>query len=169
MRAEPGLPVQERVDHRYVRGGPWSALGEKWLRPALVAGLAVAIFTQITGLEMMIYYTPVILTMVGFSSGFSLWANVGVGIVYVVMTLVGKLVVDRIGRRSLMLAMLPGSAISIALFGLLFLISGQRPNPWLALVLLLAFMFFQAGGIQVVGWLIGSEIYPLRILSLIHI
>ena len=26
MRAEPGLPVQERVDHRYVRGGPWSAL-----------------------------------------------------------------------------------------------------------------------------------------------
>ncbi|GAA3359576.1 sugar porter family MFS transporter [Saccharopolyspora gregorii] len=145
------------------RGGPWSALGEKWLRPALVAGLAVAIFTQITGLEMMIYYTPVILTMVGFSSGFSLWANVGVGVVYVVMTLVGKLVVDRIGRRSLMLTMLPGSAISIALFGLLFLVSGQRPDPWLALALLLAFMFFQAGGIQVVGWLIGSEIYPLRI------
>lgn len=144
-------------------GGPWSALGEAWLRPALIAGLAVAVFTQITGLEMMIYYTPVILSMVGFSSDFSLWANVGVGLVYVVMTVVGKLVVDRLGRRRLMLTMLPGSAISIALFGLVFLVSGDQPNPWLALVLLLAFMFFQAGGIQVVGWLLGSEIYPLRI------
>ena len=144
-------------------GGPWSALGEAWLRPALVAGLAVAVFTQITGLEMMIYYTPVILSTVGFSSDFSLWANVGVGVVYVVMTAVGKLVVDRLGRRHLMLTMLPGSAVSIALFGLVFLVSGDRPNPWLALALLLAFMFFQAGGIQVVGWLLGSEIYPLRI------
>ncbi|WP_258037962.1 MULTISPECIES: MFS transporter [unclassified Streptomyces] len=57
----------------------------------------VAIFTQITGLEMMIYYTPVILTDAGFPSTFSLQANVYVGVVYVVMTLVGKLLVDRIG------------------------------------------------------------------------
>ncbi|MGY1438909.1 sugar porter family MFS transporter [Streptomyces reniochalinae] len=143
--------------------GPWRALGEKWLRPALIAGIAVAIFTQITGLEMMIYYTPVILTDVGFPSTFSLQANVYVGVVYVVMTLVGKLLVDRIGRRRLMLTMLPGSAVSIALFGLLFIVSDDQPNRWLALAMLLAFMFFQTGGIQVVGWLIGSEVYPLRI------
>ncbi|NEA18046.1 sugar porter family MFS transporter, partial [Streptomyces halstedii] len=87
--------------------GPWRALGEKWLRPALIAGIMVAIFTQITGLEMMIYYTPVILTDAGFPSTFSLQANVYVGVVYVVMTLVGKLLVDRIGRRRLMLTMLP--------------------------------------------------------------
>lgn len=143
--------------------GPWRALGEKWLRPALIAGIAVAIFTQITGLEMMIYYTPVILSGAGFSSVFALWANVGVGVVYVVMTVAGNLVVDRLGRRTLMLVMLPGAAISIALFGLVFLLSGDQPNPWLALVLLLAFMLFQTGGIQVVGWLLGSEVYPLKI------
>lgn len=143
--------------------GPWRALGEKWLRPALIAGIMVAIFTQITGLEMMIYYTPVILTDAGFPSTFSLQANVYVGVVYVVMTLVGKLLVDRIGRRRLMLTMLPGSAVSIALFGLLFIVSDNQPNRWLALAMLLAFMFFQTGGMQVVGWLIGSEVYPLRI------
>ncbi|MGF1343114.1 sugar porter family MFS transporter [Streptomyces flavovirens] len=143
--------------------GPWRALGEKWLRPALTAGIAVAIFTQLTGLEMMIYYTPIILTDVGFPSTFSLQANVYVGVVYVVMTLVGKLLVDRIGRRRLMLTMLPGSAISIALFGLLFIVSDDQPDPGLALAMLLAFMFFQTGGIQVVGWLIGSEVYPLKI------
>lgn len=143
--------------------GPWRALGEKWLRPALIAGITVAVFTQITGLEMMIYYTPIILTEVGFAPSFSLKANVYVGVVYVVMTLVGKLLVDRIGRRRLMLIMLPGSALSIALFGLLFIVSEDQPNGWLALAMLLAFMLFQTGGIQVVGWLIGSEVYPLRI------
>ncbi|WP_435877634.1 MFS transporter [Streptomyces halstedii] len=112
---------------------------------------------------MMIYYTPVMLTDAGFPSTFSLQANVYVGVVYVVMTLVGKLLVDHIGRRRLMLTMLPGSAVSIALFGLLFIVSDNQPNRWLALAMLLAFMFFQTGGMQVVGWLTGSEVYPLRI------
>lgn len=144
--------------------GPWSAMGEKWLRPALFAGISVAIFTQITGLEMMIYYTPKILTDVGFPPELALWANVGVGVVYLVMTTTGKFIVDRVGRRRLTLVMLPGAALSIAAFGILFL-TNDDPNPVLALALLLLFMFFQAGGIQVVGWLMGSELYPLKIRS----
>lgn len=146
------------------QSGPWSAMGEKWLRPALFAGIAVAIFTQITGLEMMIYYTPTILTDVGFPPELALWANVGVGVVYLVMTTTGKFIVDKVGRRRLTLVMLPGAAVSIAAFGILFLVD-DHPNPVLALALLLLFMFFQAGGIQVVGWLVGSEVYPLKIRS----
>ncbi|MFX4270661.1 sugar porter family MFS transporter [Propionibacteriaceae bacterium Y1685] len=144
--------------------GAWAAMGEKWIRPALIAGISVAIFTQITGLEMMIYYTPRILTDAGFAPELSLWANVGVGVVYLVMTTTGKFIVDKVGRRRLTLIMLPGAAVSIAAFGLVFLIM-DKPNPVLAMTLLLLFMFFQAGGIQVVGWLMGSELYPLKIRS----
>ncbi|PZF54098.1 MFS transporter [Curtobacterium sp. MCSS17_008] len=143
--------------------GQWSQLRKPWVRPALVAGLIVAAFTQLTGLEMMIYYTPTILTDAGFPHEYSLWANVGVGVVYLVMTFVGSRLVDRIGRRRLTLVMLPGAAVSIGLFGALFFLTGGEPSPVLTIVLILAFMFFQAGGIQVVGWLIGSEMYPLRI------
>lgn len=143
--------------------GQWSQLRKPWVRPALVAGLIVAAFTQLTGLEMMIYYTPTILTDAGFPHEYSLWANVGVGVVYLVMTFVGSRLVDRIGRRRLTLVMLPGAAVSIGLFGVLFFVTGGNPSPVLTIVLILAFMFFQAGGIQVVGWLIGSEMYPLRI------
>jgi MFS family permease len=60
------------------RSGQWSQLRKPWVRPALVAGLIVAAFTQLTGLEMMIYYTPTILTDAGFPHVYSLWANVGV-------------------------------------------------------------------------------------------
>ncbi|WIB26452.1 sugar porter family MFS transporter [Curtobacterium sp. MCSS17_015] len=143
--------------------GQWSQLRKPWVRPALVAGLIVAAFTQLTGLEMMIYYTPTILTDAGFPHVYSLWANVGVGVVYLVMTFVGSRVVDRVGRRRLTLVMLPGAAMSIGLFGALFFLQDGKPSPVLTIVLILAFMFFQAGGIQVVGWLIGSEMYPLRV------
>ncbi|PYY36394.1 sugar porter family MFS transporter [Curtobacterium sp. MCBD17_030] len=145
------------------RSGQWAQLRKPWVRPALVAGLIVAAFTQLTGLEMMIYYTPTILTDAGFPHVYSLWANVGVGVVYLLMTFVGSRIVDRVGRRRLTLVMLPGAALSIGAFGVLFFVQGGKPSPVLTIVLILLFMFFQAGGIQVVGWLIGSEMYPLRV------
>lgn len=143
----------------------WQEFRRPWLRPALVAGLLVAMFTQLTGLEMMIYYTPTILTGAGFPHEYSLWANVGVGAVYLLMTFIGSRVVDRMGRRRLMLVMLPGAAVSIGLFGALFFIQEGGPSKVVTIVLILLFMFFQSGGIQVVGWLIGSEVYPLQIRS----
>lgn len=141
----------------------WQEIRKPWVRPALVAGFIVAAFTQLTGLEMMIYYTPTILTDAGFPHVYSLWANVGVGVVYLIMTFVGSRVVDRIGRRTLSLVMLPGAALSIGAFGTLFFVQGGNPSPVVTITLILLFMFFQAGGIQVVGWLTGSEMYPMRI------
>jgi sugar porter (SP) family MFS transporter len=143
--------------------GEWRTIREKWVRPALVAGIGVAIFTQLTGLEMMIYYTPTILTDAGFPHVFSLWANVGVGVVYLAMTFTGSRLVDRIGRRRLPLITLPGAMLSLAAFGVVLVVGGAHPNPVLTILLLLLFMFFQSGGIQVIGWLLESELYPLRV------
>lgn len=165
------LEIQQLHEREIAAGGgeknEWRILvREKWMRPAIFAGVMVAIFTQITGLEMMIYYTPTILkNNVGFSDHLAQGGNVGVGIVYLIMTIVGKLVVDKVGRRGLALWMLPGAAVSIAGFGLAFWFTDGNPPAWLALTLILLFMFFQAGGIQVIGWLVGSEIYPLQIRS----
>jgi sugar porter (SP) family MFS transporter len=145
------------------KGANWSRLREKWVRPAIIAGVGVAILTQITGLEMMIYYTPTILTQAGFPHAFALWANVGVGVVYLAMTITGSRLVDLVGRRRLPLITLPGSALSLGAFGALFLFGGKHLNPVLSLLFLLLFMFFQSGGLQVIGWLLESELYPLRV------
>lgn len=153
--------AQERVED--VPAG-WSALKQPWLRPALVAGLGVAAFTQLSGIEMMIYYTPTFLTNAGFGSSAALLAALGVAVVYLLMTYVGKLVVDHVGRRRLTLWMMPLAALSLFVLGAVFhfKLGGEHHGAWVV-TLLLAFMVFNAGGIQVIGWLLGSEVYPLSV------
>ncbi|NHN91418.1 sugar porter family MFS transporter [Acetobacter sicerae] len=141
----------------------WKGLMLPWVRPAVIAALGVAFFTQAGGLEMMIYYTPTFLTDAGFGPQWSLWASLGVAIVYCVMTLLGCLFVDRIGRRRLMLIMGPGAVLSLVGLGICFAL---HPAPgsigsFAVLAFLLLFMLFNSGGIQVVGWLTGAEMFPL--------
>ena len=145
-----------------VRG--WRGLGQAWVRPAVLAALGIAAFTQLTGIEMMIYYAPTLLTGVGVDHATALRSTLWLGLVYAVMTAIGLAIVDRVGRRNLSLWMLPGAALSLFVLGILlnFGLAGAE-RAWPVLACLLAFMFFNAGGIQVVGWLSGSEMYPLSV------
>ncbi|MCQ8241328.1 sugar porter family MFS transporter [Acetobacteraceae bacterium KSS12] len=140
----------------------WRGLGQPWVRPALVAALGVAFFTQCGGLEMMIYYAPTFLSNVGFGKSSALLASLGLAIVYAVMTTLGCIFVDRIGRRRLILVMAPGSVLSLIGLGVMFAIGAKAGiGGWLVIAFLLLFMLFNAGGIQVVGWLLGAELFPL--------
>lgn len=154
--------VHDKVERRKVAG--WKDLKQPWLRPALFAGLGVAAFTQLSGIEMMIYYAPTFLTDAGFSRAAALHSALGVAVIYLVMTIIGKLVVDHIGRRALTLWMMPGAVISLFLLGLMFMLDskGEQYGMWIV-VCLFAFMIFNSGGIQVIGWLLGSEVYPMGI------
>jgi sugar porter (SP) family MFS transporter len=139
-------------------------LWRPWVRPATVAALGVAAFTQFSGLEMMIYYTPTILANAGFGNSAALMASVGLAAMFVLMTAVGRVIVDRVGRRRLMLVMIPGSVVSLAVLGSLFHAGvAEGPYAWTIVAALLVFMVFNAGGIQVVGWLLGAEMFPLAI------
>jgi len=142
----------------------WPGLTEGWVRPAVFAALGVAAFTQLTGIEMMIYYAPTLLTGVGFSHETALRSSLWLGLVYAVMTTLGLMIVDKIGRRRLTLVMLPGAALSLIVLGCLFVAGwAQGTHAWVVVACLLSYMFFNAGGIQVVGWLLGSETYPLSV------
>lgn len=140
----------------------WAGIRQPWARPALVAALGVAFFTQCGGLEMMIYYSPTFLSDAGFGKNAALLASVGVALVYAVVTLAGCFLVDRIGRRRLMLIMIPGSVLSLIGLGLSFMSGSHQGVGALATVaFLLLFMMFNSGGIQICGWLLGAELFPL--------
>ncbi|ACI51712.1 sugar transporter [Gluconacetobacter diazotrophicus PA1 5] len=141
----------------------WRGLMQPWVRPALVAALGVAFFTQCGGLEMMIYYAPTFLSDAGFGHSSALLASLGVSMVYLVMTMLGSAIVDHVGRRRLMLIMGPGSVASLLGLGLMFAIHPDKGSvgSWMIIVFLLMFMAFNSGGIQVVGWLLGAEMFPL--------
>lgn len=155
--------AQDIIDKRQIvsekADGETTTLGSKWLRPALIAGLGVAAFTQISGLEMMIYYAPTILTGTDFGADFALWTSVGIAWTYLIFTIIGESFVDSLGRRTLMLMTVPGCAVSLFAFGSVFATS-HEPNGMFILLLLFFYMAFNAGGLQIVGWLVGSEVYP---------
>ncbi|PJN06440.1 MFS transporter [Streptomyces sp. CB01635] len=142
----------------------WSGLWQPWVRPALVVGCGIAVFTQLSGIEMIIYYAPTILTDNGFSTTTALSVSVALGMTYLVMMVVGLVIVDKVGRRRLTLVMVPGAAVSLFALGAFF-ITGHATRDYVPSIVacLLAFMFFNAGGLQLMGWLTGSEIYPLSV------
>lgn len=142
----------------------WSGLRAAWVRPALVLGCGIAIFTQLSGIEMIIYYSPTILTDNGFDESVALQVSVALGVTYLVAQLVGLTIIDRVGRRRLTLIMIPGAAISLFVLGTLFVTgnSGRDSVPFI-IACLVVFMLFNAGGLQLMGWLTGSETYPLAV------
>lgn len=140
----------------------WRGLREPWVRPALLVGCGVAVFTQLSGIEMIIYYSPTILTDNGFSKSAALDVSVALGVTYLVTQLIGLAIIDRVGRRRLTLLTLPGAAVALIVLGTFFVTGndGKAQVPYIIATLVI-FMAFTAGGIQLMGWLTGSEIYPL--------
>ena len=140
----------------------WAGLKAAWVRPALVVGCGLAVFTQLSGIEMIVYYTPTILTDNGFSDTTALRVSVALGLTYLIAQLIGLAIIDRVGRRRLTLLTLPCAAVALIVLGTFFVTGndGKSMIPWIVATLI-AFMAFTAGGIQLMGWLTGSEIYPL--------
>ena len=136
-----------------------------YVRPALIIGIGLAIFQQITGINTVIYYAPTILQNVGFSEGGAIAATaVGVGLVNVGFTILAVRIIDRAGRRPLLIIGLIGMIISLALLGLVFALGATSGAAGLlATVCLGLYIASFAISLGPVFWLMISEIYPLRI------
>ncbi len=136
-----------------------------YVRPALVIGIGLAIFQQITGINTVIYYAPTILQGVGFSEGGAIAATaLGVGVVNVGFTVLAVYIIDRAGRRPLLIIGLIGMIISLTLLGLVFATGGAGGVAGLLATICLA-LYIASFAISLgpVFWLMISEIYPLRI------
>ncbi|WP_122816928.1 sugar porter family MFS transporter [Nocardioides pantholopis] len=160
------IEVEELKQETRSRDRGWRGLRRPWVRPALVVGCGIAIFTQLSGIEMIIYYSPTILTDNGFATSTALNVSVGLGVTYLVMQIIGLAIVDRVGRRRLTLVMVPGAAVSLIVLGWFFVSGndGHDQTPFIIATLII-FMAFNAGGLQLMGWLTGSETYPLAVRS----
>src|ERR671916_862541 len=136
-----------------------------YVRPALIIGIGLAIFQQITGINTVIYYAPTILQNVGFSEGGAIAATaVGVGLVNVGFTILAVRIIDRAGRRPLLIVGLIGMTVSLALLGVVFATGGAGGAAGvLATVCLGLYIASFAISLGPVFWLMISEIYPLNI------
>lgn len=145
--------------------GSWSELFSPLLRMAMIVGIGMAIAQQITGINTVIYYAPTIFKFAGLSSSSAaILASVGVGVINVILTVVAMQLIDRVGRRPLLLISLAGMALSLFVLGGAFLLPQFKSIlGWIAVGSLMTYVGFFAVGLGPVFWLILSEIYPLRI------
>jgi sugar porter (SP) family MFS transporter len=135
------------------------------LRPLLMVGVLLAVFQQITGINTVIYYAPTLLQGAGFGNSGALLANVVNGVVNVGMTIVAIWLLDRVGRRPLLLTGTAGMAVGMAITALSFL-GGAHLTGALAIVAVLGLLIYTGSfaiGLGPVFWLLIAEIYPLRI------
>ena len=103
------------------------------VRPLLMVGVLLAVFQQITGINTIIYYAPSLLQGAGFGNSAALLANVVNGAINVIMTIVAVWLLDRVGRRPLLLTGTAGMAVGMVVAALSFL-GGSHLTGGLAIV-----------------------------------
>ncbi|MGI4857646.1 MAG: sugar porter family MFS transporter [Janthinobacterium lividum] len=133
-------------------------------RLPLIVGVGLAIFQQVTGINTVIYFAPMIFQAAGLSSASAaILATAGIGVVNVVMTVVAIRLVDHVGRRVLLLWGIGGMGVSLTLLAFVFLFGKGPVLSWLTAASLTAYIGFFAIGLGPVFWLLLSEIFPLAI------
>jgi sugar porter (SP) family MFS transporter len=141
----------------------WRALFSPSVRKPFLIGIGVAVFQSITGINTVIYYSPQIFQLAGYQAAqTALFATILVGAVNVLVTIVALWLIDRIGRRPLLIAGLIGMAASLIILGISFLVKGEA-SGLTAVFAMLIFVAFFAVSLGPVAWLIISEVYPLGI------
>jgi MFS transporter, SP family, sugar:H+ symporter len=139
-----------------------------WVRPALIVAIGLAVFQQIIGINTIIYYAPTTLTNVGYGNAAAIYANLIIGAVNVAMTLVAIRIIDRVGRKPLLLAGLVGMVASLTILGLstLLLSEPSSPTDTVAIITLLCLAGFIISFAATWGptvWVMLPEVLPLRI------
>ncbi len=144
--------------------GGWAELMSPVVRPALIVGIGLGICQRGTGINMGFFYAPTIFELAGFeSAAVEILASAGVAVTMVLMCIVAMQLLDRVGRRPLLLIGVAGMVLSLGLLGLVFAVPHGGLVGGAAVGSLMLFVGFWALGPAVASFLLISEIYPLRI------
>ncbi len=142
----------------------WSRLLRRGARRPLVVGVGLALFQQVTGINTVIYYAPTIFQQAGLSSASaSIAASAGIGVVNVLATTLAIRLLDRRGRRVLLLTGLAVMGAALLVLAGAFL---SGPSRMLGLVTAGALAAYVAGfavGLGPVFWLLIAEVFPLAV------
>ncbi|KAL9424952.1 hypothetical protein AB3S75_031974 [Citrus x aurantiifolia] len=160
--------ASKQVEH------PWRNLLRRKYRPHLTMAVLIPFFQQFTGINVIMFYAPVLFDTIGFGNDASLMSAVITGLVNVSATFVSICTVDKWGRRRLFLEggaqMLICQAVVAACIGYKFGVDGNPGElpKWYAFVVVIFICIYVAAfawSWGPLGWLVPSEIFPLEIRS----
>ncbi|SFT92603.1 MFS transporter, SP family, sugar:H+ symporter [Actinopolyspora lacussalsi subsp. righensis] len=145
--------------------------GKFGVLPIVWVGMAIAALQQFVGINVIFYYSSTLWQSVGVEESNSLLLSLFTSIVNIIGTIVAIALVDKIGRKPLLVVGSLGMTIALTLTGWAFsyanVVDGETTLPFewgaLALVSASAFVFFFAASWGVVMWVLLGEMFPSRI------
>ncbi len=145
--------------------GGMAGLFQPSLRMPMIVGLGLAVFQQITGINTVIYYTPTIFKFAGIAAtGPAILAGAGLTMVMWLFHVLAIFLLDRVGRRPLLLIGVAGQIIGLAILGAAFQFQQLASfKSYVAIGGLVIYVACFAFGLGPIFWLLISEIYPLKI------
>ncbi len=137
-------------------GGHQSLLHRKYLKPLLLAGM-IAAFNQLDGINAVIYYTADIFRMAGADKAGALMQSVIIGLTNLVMTVLAMVLIDRVGRKALLLA---GSVTFILSHGLAAWVFHTHAQGWIVIMAMMGIVGSHAYSQGAVVWVCINELLP---------
>jgi len=142
--------------------GSLAELFQPGLRTALVIAVVLAVLQQVTGINTVLFYGSIIFKEhAGNAESAAIGANVLVGAINFVSTVVALWVIDKVGRKTLLIISAAGMAVAEISLGLAFLIQPPPAGLILGIILFCAASF--AVGLGPGVWVLMSELFPTRI------
>lgn len=142
-------------------------LGINWVKKLIIIGAGMALVNQFTGINSIMYYGTEILRSAGFSTQAALIGNIGNGMVSLIAMCCGIAMMDRFGRKAMILAGLTGVTAMLCIIGFTSIYLVNTPSlPFITLGCIIVYLAFFQGLIGPVNWVIISEIFPLRLRGL---
>jgi sugar porter (SP) family MFS transporter len=136
------------------------SLFKKKYSKVLWLGFLIAFFNQLSGINFVLYYAPQILEQAGLGGAESLFNSIAIGIVNLVFTLIGVRLIDKLGRRQLIIIGSIGYIVSLIMVGYCFY---SDASPAMLLTFICMFIASHAIGQGAVIWVFISEIFPNRV------
>lgn len=147
--------IQRQIRENANLGGALFAKANK--KPVMVAFL-VAMFNQFSGINAILYYAPRIFEQSGLSSADSLLQSVAIGVVNLIFTFLGFLLIDKAGRRKLLMFGSVGMSACLGIAASVFMFSDV--SGMLLLVSILFYIAFFGMSTGAVIWVLISEVFP---------
>ena len=132
-------------------------------RKAILIGILLALFTQFQGINAIMYYAPEIFKAVGGGTNAAFMQTVIVGVINVLFTFVAIWLVDRVGRKGLLLVGGAGMGLSLFMVGAAFYFGW---GGYIPLIFILTYVASFAASFGPVPWVILSEIFPIKLRGL---
>lgn len=136
-----------------------------WRIPLFIA-IGIMFIQQFVGINTIIYYAPTVFIIAGFSGAkAAITATISVGVVNVLSTVLSMFMIDKLGRRKLYFIGLVGMGVALAALGAFFMLKDSvgESLKWVTVGTMLVYIVFFAISLGPLGWLIISEIFPLKV------